>query len=1626
MSRTIKKVAVSRPSQKAPIRLPTPPASQPLPIETSPSQPSTLRAPRVRARPSPTSPRHISVAPAEILGNSPSGFNAQSAAEPSPNPRSKKKSRISNEIEEGLGRKSVAVTIPMRRMSASLDIGNVQKNMPRETHKSLGKGKGRASSSRTPSATLSQSTSSTRRVSGGSNSSSQSRSKTPAAPRTKVIPATAPARRRLSKAPSTSRKEPVKRRASTGMALTQTTPKNGKGRARKNRTTMTQEMFESKSVILDDPIHGSPGDDPLLLKGVPAEEMEWDGEDTRNGLISGLGLQMESRNVVEEPVSAHRAGPSTAPSPSTIAKTTQCAPPEQSPLLPTLYNRFENGEIDVGQYDDWGNDFGGGWSDDDSVAGEDTFLHVKERQYTGEPNLAVIGENVTESPFIPRKRSTELMQEERELSMNIMEKEGEGEANAEGHVTLEAEEGAWDEGLTVRQEAHADIEPGVSQLEEGQNRTDGEADVTIEAESDAWDNVPACQDDKVESSNQRAHVEPCNAVIEIRSSDLSSSPQVNATRLPSPKRLATPRQKSPVLTASLSPVSPFRHVQPTQLEKSPAVRNAEEQSARDESRQISVAGLSPAPTGRFSAASSPPAHLKQCSPIPNSPTYSRRSSLAPPPPVQLSYYVHPARSPSQPFSRAGSLRPLSILPTSPISKGSTQEAPELSEPEIEAVQHVSSLSPPGRSPRRSLSRKSFQSPALRHSISPHYTLDERSVTRSPLILIKHRGEGETAPPTEFEHNRTYCLIITPKRSLADSTSFTVDRSVSQEPTTAQNEDGEEKDDIIVRAERMVARLSMPLSPRTLPLLREETPALVIQAASPENSPASQPFITSAQISSSSVDAHRFTSLSPVPILVKPRISPLSSPEGIVAPQPQPTPALQMTPQDHEYTGTSPLVSPISDASLQHTPIPQFKLYPGETPLVDASYREPTLGFRRGTPHPKKELASPATDCSPFGPQTSAPQSRLSLQRGISADTHSDSSLQQKGSLLLPTSPQAGSPNQSHFQEFIPARRSPNLSPSITMKKNSQTSSSSSSPARVLNFPQSELKGIVNHIQASKIMDSPLEDVHLEPVAVVTQQKDVMGVEVLTKTSIIQETASAVHAQTLVEDNHVENEVGPDGLIECSTNSVVTGDVEPETPFGPTPESAHANQLAMTLDPGGILEESDSVGGSARLSDEHGDDEQNIGNDSGLTEMTDKTAEGDSAAWDISAASLNESVERSNELEGIEKTCERRKEDNEQDAGTVYLENNVPKSDMSEKDGEEDDQTMEETLSENEQYQASGQENDQEETNDEDEGGEPSEAQDKIIICVVSKEAVKVEPGLEDDAQERQQTVSEIPDQRHTPAIPPPLHSSEAAREPSMQSRRTPAPSRLISGSASNPCQKTHQRHTPTAPRPHKQVATKLSAPAPSTPYVPPSAPATPSDTLYPSLNNLDSPLSIGTSFITSTPLHQNSSNPTAISNERSVFGIAGENTPQCIPTLEKMFAKKTVGHSKLSQQVIPSSSPSRGDPNEMESVQVDEKAEDPAKEKDEHEPHKSDAECDTSGSSQDNEVSNSVQIKKPRRSLHEELAAVARDENEGDNSFKSVVEVSSLDPKAAARAAAILKLVGALRIHAIPLTDSQT
>lgn len=830
---------------------------------------------------------------------------------------------------------------------------------------------------------------------------------------------------------------------------------------------------------------------------------------------------------------------------------------------------------------------------------------------------------------------------------------------------------------------------------------------------------------------------------------------------------------------------------------------------------------------------------------------------------------------------------------------------------------------------------------------------------------------------------------------------------------AQSEDEEEKDDILVRAEKMIARLSMPLSSRNPSLLREETPALIVQAASPEISPASQPFTASAQTPSSSVGAHRFATLSPASSLGKRRTTPPSSLGE--SPQSQSTPRLQAIPLVHECTGASPIISPISTGSLQHTPIPQFKLYPGETPLMDASYREPTLGFRRGTPHPKIELASPVTDCSPFGPQGSASQLRLSLQRQISADSHSDSSLSQKGRLLLSPSSQARSPARSPFRGSTPTRRSPNLSASTTMKKNTQASPLSPSSPLVSDFPEGEVESAMNSIQASKAMDSQWGGVHLKPMTVVTPQTDVMVVEESADSSINQETTSPVHAQSLAQDIHVQDEVGPDGRNECSTNSVVAEDVELGILVGSNFVNAHAIQ---TLQPGDAAGENGSIEESARFSDGYGDEEQNIGNDSGLTEMTDKTVEGDSAAWDISAASLNETVERSNELGGIEKTCKWQNEGSGEDTGAdVCREDNMSKNEMGKKNSEGDGEEMEEMLSGNEQDEDREQENDQKETSEEDEKSGPGEAQDKIVICVVKKETVKVEPGLEHDVQERRPTVSEIPDRRST-VLSTPLYSSGAERERSMQPRRTPTPSRLMSASASRPQQEAHQWHTPIPSSLYKQVTTQSNTPALS---AIPSAPVTPSDMLYPSLNNLDSPLSISTSFITSTPTHDTSSNPTAMSNERPVFRIAGENTPQCISALEKMFPKKAVGHSKLSQQVIPSSSPSRSDLDEMEKIQVDETVESSAEEKSDDEPHNSNAECDMSAGSQDNdpEANSSVQIKKPRQSLHDELAAVVRDEDAGDSSFKSVVEVSSLDPKAAARAAAILKLVGSLLILVI-------
>lgn len=66
-------------------------------------------------------------------------------------------------------------------------------------------------------------------------------------------------------------------------------------------------------------------------------------------------------------------------------------------------------------------------------------------------------------------------------------------------------------------------------------------------------------------------------------------------------------------------------------------------------------------------------------------------------------------------------------------------------------------------------------------------------------------------------------------------------------------------------------------------------------------------------------------------------------------------------------------------------------------------------------------------------------------------------------------------------------------------------------------------------------------------------------------------------------------------------------------------------------------------------------------------------------------------------------------------------------------------------------------------------------------------------------------------------------------------------------------------------------------------------------------------------------------------------------------------------------------------------------------------------------------LSREVPLDSPQRSLQEELS-FADDEGEVDDTFRSVVEVSSLDPRAAARAAAILKMVS----HSTSCADPRT
>nr|XP_018265263.1 uncharacterized protein I303_01623 [Kwoniella dejecticola CBS 10117]OBR87421.1 hypothetical protein I303_01623 [Kwoniella dejecticola CBS 10117] len=382
-------------------RLPTPPSSQSgsYPTELPPTPQAGPSKSRVRARPSPTPPRRIQNRPADIevgFGDVTAEWDTplRMGDDVSPNPRKKKSPRLSQPGQTPTKTNSksksksispeshriVEIVIPLRSRSKTPSQADPK------TPATVRAKKGR-SSTRTPSLPLTQSQTSSssraRRRTSGESATGSRKSQTPAPASGKVIPSTAPSkstRRKSTISPdsvSTARKRTPpssgsaqSRRASVPANIntnTNTKTPKAKPRGRKSLAALTQTPKDiafsgRKFGTLPRPIHGSPGDDPLLLTATRRER-------TAQGIRDGRGLALDFESGPSSSNSRSRSPAAAAAHLHTESVSSPFDMPQNDlTLLP-----MNSGYMDLGA---------GAWSDDgsDMDVGDDTFIHVHQRK----------------------------------------------------------------------------------------------------------------------------------------------------------------------------------------------------------------------------------------------------------------------------------------------------------------------------------------------------------------------------------------------------------------------------------------------------------------------------------------------------------------------------------------------------------------------------------------------------------------------------------------------------------------------------------------------------------------------------------------------------------------------------------------------------------------------------------------------------------------------------------------------------------------------------------------------------------------------------------------------------------------------------------------------------------------------------------------------------------------------------------------------------------------------------------------------------------------------------------------------------------------------------------------------
>ncbi|WWC86699.1 uncharacterized protein L201_001576 [Kwoniella dendrophila CBS 6074] len=1493
-------------------RLPTPPSSQcgsqnlPLPPPTPQAGPS--RASRIRARPSPTPPRRISTEPSEVLrlGDITAEWDTplRLGDDVSPNPRRKKSPRISQPGQTPTKQRSpsaptsrVEVVIPTRSRSNT----PITTNEPPATVKPRVKGR---ASSKTPSTSRRISGGSSRKSSGDSTKTTASIA-TPAVSRSqRSIPSTAPAGRRKFTPPNTTARKtrttpPSQANRRASVPANTKTPK-GRGRKSIAQTPKDLALSGRKLGMLPKPIHGSPGDDPLLLKG------RYSQDDRREGVRDNAGVALSFDHSSTNSNGHHNAiaGPSSLeriPSSSPFSFP-QIHQQEDLTLLPM--NSNSNSYFD---------DMGPAWSDDGSDmegVGEDTFIHVHQRR-EHPASISRIGESVLE--------------EQEQEDEHVNEDKDDDDDDEEGDKTIEAEQKV--------QKNHSPLIPPRT-IDEDQSMSPDNEEVdrsyleesTITQESTEPATPPVIPSAPSMNQYHSPLKEETERLIRAIESPHWGVPNQNVDNIPEEVELTIPQ---PDIVSTRSP-SPSINKDADEEAEGDITQEMQEQNWDLSSDNIDLSTseiATPLHTSVSYKGSASPIeedepenrigdmteemeqnnwdvieeNIQMNNGENEAPSLSSEvvqplepNTIAEEPPVIVSVdntteTVEDEGAKEEEHNDEGFTLPRPAqdeVATQQIASEDppvTQSPPPVTFQQVEEVSDLEVESKINNHPANATVDFDF-SRSLTPSSSDHSPILEESeqigdITQDMDVLDWENSEEDIEPQLEqgFRDYQVSSSTVNEDshdelRQETDAIAI-VDSDISpdflQQQSAPQNEMPESE--VTPKSEGVVEE---DVSENTLK-------EIVLQKAEAE-------MTNRDQSEYENNDDEEHLQQGPIADIAEGLVEKVSVTRPLEAIQPE----LAIEPE------TSRSASPVRSASLSKSPmIPNISLNPEEIsqPLVICPVIQDEANGRSTTP-----LGEPEESNIPASPVYRSTTPAFSPPPPPPPPPSTLATPYEPRSLRSPSIP------KSPFV-LIHHRGDITLTPRPTFQYIAHRSPSPLPPPTPVFTAEERGHAILEEAERALRRMSKLKS--LSPLPPVSRNEEPI------------EFSMPEPAQSLNDD------VGTNNIEENRETSHY------DLIANPSEANASGNLLSDhevdTSDAGNIITENTSFSIWENTTDEDGVvrmDEVEEGSTVG-----DNTIEANDSAWDLSTEEFD--VPLKDESTGEEEEEEEEERLEQEDAtDTSQTQPEVSQEEL--------EQTQEKELEEEERISP-----------------EPVEVPERIILRLVEKGVIKLEPESdaedleEDGAAEEEEEEQEEQEEQDIDPTEGLVHSS-----PARSRKNSPSTSYI-------------EPNTPSPDPARSHIA------GPSTPSV------------YPSL---PSPIE----------------SPTPKIALPTVLRYANQSAPGGITAIERMLSQRT-GTSKLSQQILPSS-PSTDAEAESEPQQS---------------PSPQSPEVEAQAGAQEFEQGDqSVIVRKSRRTLHDELAAITAvddDNPEADESFRSVVEVSSLDPKAAARAAAILKLNHAYIEHGV-------